>query len=188
MIRVFREYLQIVCVVSLLFSIGLFGVLPPNETARALSLISQPDITQSSSRIEAPAIGLSTAYQGVGVTIHGAVEVPESTVGRWVGSAAPGEDGAGFYSGHTPGVFKNLARLSVGDAIIITVDEVAYHYRVAYSEQVSYYDVDMKKALRVYGGAQSGATLMTCAGKYSQSLGTYDARLIIYIVQTPHVP
>ena len=143
-----------------------------------------PASTPASNRMSIPSIGLDSAYTDVGLTSTGAIDVPATIVGRWNGSAAPGTPGAGFYDGHTPGVFSGLAQLIPGATITVTgADGTSYTYKVVHRETVPLRGIDMRRALRVYGGAREGINLMTCAGAYDQSLGTYDARLVIYAVR-----
>lgn len=166
---------------------------PAQEAATqttATPVVRQPDTVvapapaPSSNRISIPSIGLDSAYTDVGLTSAGAIDVPATVVGRWNGSAAPGAPGAGFYDGHTPGIFSGLAGLSSGANITITgADDTSYIYRVVHREIIALSNVDMRSVLSVYGGASEGVNLMTCAGTYVPSLGTYDARLIIYAVR-----
>ncbi len=152
--------------------------------ARPIATAPTPKQTAAYDRISIPSIGLDSSYVGVGLTKDGKIDVPVSTIGRWTGSAEPGTPGAGFYDGHTPGVFSSLSRLSVGARITITTKTgKVYHYKIVHRETVPLKTIDMRKALQVHGGASEGLNLMTCAGNYIRSQGTYDARLVIYAVR-----
>jgi LPXTG-site transpeptidase (sortase) family protein len=168
---------------------------PVPATAPSEATLSQPAVVvaQVSKQVPAAVKGNtlsipSIAFQGsivdVGVTADNAIDVPATKVGRWIGSAQPGSPGAVFLDGHVEGVFAGLKRLSVGQTITMTYGGQTFNYKVASTEVVDLATIDMNRALRVYGGASEGLNIMTCAGTYISSAGTYDKRLIVYAVRS----
>lgn len=131
-----------------------------------------------------PSLGISAPLTDVGLTSEGAVAVPAGMqVGHWNGSAKPGTRGLAFLDGHTPGVFSGLTGISAGHIFNVHYNGQDLLYKVVFTEIVPLASVNMSKALRVYGGAAEGINLMTCAGMYDASLGTYNQRLIVYSVR-----
>ena len=151
-------------------------------TAPAPVLAAQPP-RPARDTLSIPAIGLSAPIVDVGLTATGAIDVPARDVGRWDGSALPGQAGAVFLDGHTPGVFSALHSLRPGHELSVVWRGQTHTYRVVHTETVLLASLNMRRALTPYGGATHGLNLMTCAGAYSPTLGTYDHRLTVYTVQ-----
>ncbi len=106
--------------------------------------------------------------------------------GWYTASAKPGQQGASFIDAHASGVtrdglFAYLDTLVIGDVVTVERgDGEVFKYEVMHTESVHMDAVDMKKALRTYGGASEGLNLMTCAGKWVNDKKTYDQRVIVY--------
>lgn len=130
------------------------------------------------------AIGFAAPVVNVGVTETNNIDVPAGAqVGRWTGGALPGERGAVFLDGHVDGVFANLRSVGVGHVVTMTYGGQLFSYKVVHTETVPLDGIDMRRALSVYGGAPEGLNMMTCAGTFVRSMGTYDQRLIVYAVR-----
>ncbi|USN96280.1 MAG: class F sortase [Candidatus Nomurabacteria bacterium] len=131
-----------------------------------------------------PSIGFQSSIIEVGVTATNNIDVPSSLqVGHWIGSARPGVDGAAFLDGHVDGVFAKLHSVREGQIISVNYGGQTFKYRVVHTETVPLVDIDMGKALSVYGDGSQGLNLMTCAGTYVATQGTYDHRLVVYAVR-----
>jgi LPXTG-site transpeptidase (sortase) family protein len=128
-------------------------------------------------------IGFQAPIVDVGVTADNAIDVPATKVGRWIGSAQPGMPGAVFLDGHVDGVFTRLNKLAVGQTISMVYGGQTFRYQVVFTEVVSLAGIDMSRSLSVYGGNSEGLNIMTCAGTYIPSAGTYDKRLVVYAVR-----
>lgn len=129
-------------------------------------------------------IGFRAPIVDVGTTSTNNIDVPAGMqVGRWTGSATPGSPGAVFLDGHVDGVFARLHTLTVGQSISVSYGGQAYTYRAIHKEVVQLAGIDMRRALSVMGYATEGLNIMTCAGTYIPSMGTYDQRLVIYAVR-----
>ena len=152
------------------------------QPARAAVVKSTPAIKGNS--ISIPSIGFQAPIVEVGLTAGNAIDVPSGMqVGHWNGSARPGSLGAAFLDGHVDGIFARLSRLVVGQTLSVNYDNQTFAYRVVYTEVVLLDGIDMNKALSVYGGASEGLNMMTCAGNYMPSAGTYDKRLVVYAIR-----
>lgn len=152
------------------------------QPARVATVKSTPVIKGNS--ISIPSIGFQAPIVEVGLTTSNAIDVPAGMqVGHWNGSARPGSFGAAFLDGHVDGIFARLSRLAVGQTVSINYDNQAFNYRVVHTEVVLLDGIDMNRALSVYGGAGEGLNMMTCAGTYIPSIGTYDKRLVVYTIR-----
>jgi LPXTG-site transpeptidase (sortase) family protein len=157
----------------------------PTATAqpvRAAAVQSTPAIKGNS--ISIPSIGFQAPIVEVGLTAGNAIDVPAGMqVGHWNGSARPGTSGAVFLDGHVDGIFVRLSRVAVGHTISINYDNQTFMYRVVHTEVVLLDGIDMNRALSVFGNAGEGLNMMTCAGTYLPTAGTYDKRLVVYTVR-----
>lgn len=138
----------------------------------------------SSYDLSIPSIGLVVPIIEVGTTAENAIDVPaNSAAGHWIGSANPGNPGTVFIDGHVDGVFAKLGAVAIGQTIGIHQNETTYHYRIVSKEVTPLATTDMRQVL---GGARSTSeslSIMTCAGTYVPSQGTYDHRLTVYAVR-----
>jgi LPXTG-site transpeptidase (sortase) family protein len=118
----------------------------------------------------------------------GAVDAPKNAydAGWYTGSAKPGATGAALFDGHASeaggfGLFGNLHKLSNGDVVTVEMgDGTEYDYEIIGKERVAKESVDMTKALQVQGGAEQGATFITCAGKWIEAEQTLSERVLLY--------
>lgn len=158
--------------------------LAPTTSTKPAPVTAAPAKPTSNSLL-IPAFGLIAPIVEVGTTAQNNIAAPSSTqVGHWTGSATPGTPGAAFLDGHlVGGAFTKLNLLTVGQIVTVIYNSKVYTYKVVYSEVVPLAGIDMNKALSVYGGASEGLNMMTCAGTYSATTGTYDHRLTVYTVR-----
>jgi len=114
--------------------------------------------------------------------------VPERLVGWFNLLERPMEFGNTLLLGHTPGVFSGIERLREGDIVIIRSMGESAFFRVIAREQASLSNINMLYSLLSHPLATSPVTLnlMTCAGEFSEELGTYLDRLTIYTEQINH--
>lgn len=125
------------------------------------------------------------------VNADGSVQAPRNIfdAGWYTGSVKPGEPGAMFVDGHSSGsshmgLFGNLDKLVIGDTLQVEKgDGTRLVYQVVFKETVKLAEVDMKKALKPYGGAAKGLNLMTCAGGWTSDNTTMTERTIVYTQQ-----
>lgn len=154
------------------------------QVARPVAVKQQSAPVVKSNSLAIPSIGFQGEIVDVGLTTGNAIDVPNGMqVGRWDGSAVPGNHGAVFLDGHLDGIFAKLHTVAVGQTLSVSYDGQVLQYRVAHSEVVALNGIDMNRALSVYGGASEGLNIMTCAGTYIPSAGTYDQRLVVYAVR-----
>lgn len=157
-------------------------------SVKSASVSPAPRATTAASRagnlLNIPAIGLNASVVNVGVTASNAIDVPAGLqVGYWTGSARPGTPGATFLDGHVDGIFAHLHKLTAGQTFSVRFNGQIFRYQIAHTETVALAGIDMNRALSTYGGATEGLNMMTCAGNYMPSIGTYDQRFVVYAVR-----
>lgn len=158
-------------------------VTPAPKPAAAQPVVSAP--APSYDRVSIPSLGLNSRYVSVGLTSTGNIDVHPSLVGMYNGNAQPGNPGAVFLDGHNPGVFSSLPRIGVGAQISMTkASGEQFNYTVVHTETVQLEGINMRRALRVHGGAAEGLNIMTCVGTYNPATGTTDQRFIVYAVRS----
>lgn len=149
--------------------------------------VPSPRITAATVRtgntLTIPSLGFSGSIADVGLTSGNAIDVPARQVGYWTGSSRPGTPGAAFLDGHVDGVFAKLSQLQVGHTFSVTYGGQIFRYSVVHTETVQLAGIDMNRALSTYNGAAEGLNIMTCAGTYLPSMGTYDQRFVVYAVR-----
>ena len=132
-----------------------------------------------------PKISQTVPIIPVGVTPGDAIDVPHNFVqaGWYEYGATPGQVGSAIIDGHvdnggaTPGVFKHLKDLGLGDDIYVTqTSGRTLHFKVT--------------ATTIYGMASSSAPILantgspllqiiTCYGTFMPKQRTYDRRLVV---------
>jgi sortase (surface protein transpeptidase) len=176
------------------------AMLPPAQLP-SLKTISIPNIAvQKSSQVGSraptaassatvPAIYISKISLASPITSVGFKDgthqpmTPDSAVGYFNLTAAPGAAGTTFLLGHSPGVFSNLHLLVAGDTISIATEAGVITYQVIAAEISPLSDSKiMSRALRPHPFATSSDTLnlMTCIGAYDSARSTYSSRLTVY--------
>jgi LPXTG-site transpeptidase (sortase) family protein len=136
--------------------------------------------------ISIPAIGVNARLLNLGLTAGGAVDTPTNLydAGWYNGSVVPGNSGASFIDGHSPGVFSRLSALGAGSGITVGWDGQTINYRVTSVQIVALDSVDMATAVYgIIGGGNHGLNIMTCYGTYLPTRGTYSHRVIVYSVR-----
>ena len=160
-----------------------------DETTITPAAVESYTVANDAPRIlKIDSLGISAKVRPMGVNSAGAVQAPVNIYdsGWYTGSSKPGESGAMFIDAHASGATRqglfayldtmkngNIVSIERGDGQILT-------YKVVHVEEVPKDQVDMSKALKVYGDAQEGLNLMTCTGKWIESEKTYDNRAIVY--------
>lgn len=156
----------------------------PEPTSQTTTVVARTKAAPEQLRgdvLSISSLGLQAQVVPVGLTQSNAIDVPAGRqVGYWTGSAKPGTPGAVFLDGHVDGVFAKLSRLAVDQTVQLSYGGATFTYKVVHREVVQLAGIDMNRALSVYGNALEGLNIMTCAGKYISSQGTYDQRLVVY--------
>jgi sortase A len=133
-------------------------------------------------RLVIPAINLNSPVQHLGLNNKGEMDVPSgktNNVGWYKHGTLPGQTGSAVMDAHVFAAFKNLKNLKVGEHIYVvnaqgeTLDFVVRDSRV--------YPLSQVPAELLFNRADSQRlNLITCAGTFIQSAGTYDHRLVVY--------
>lgn len=171
----------------------------PAPVVPAEPVVTQPAPTPNSNpkpalaakysyELKIPAINITAPVLGMGLTPDGKqMDVPANftEVGWYNLGTKPGDIGNAVLGAHvdnggsTPGVFKNLKNLKVGNDIYMTdKDGKVLHYRIA---QTKIYPYNAKDTSEVFGSnGKSRLVLITCHGTFMPSLDTYDQRFIVF--------
>ncbi len=132
-----------------------------------------------------PHLNLTAPVVTTGLEADGRMAVPNNftEVGLFGGGARPGEAGTSIMGAHvdnggsTPGVFKHLEDLKVGDDIYVTGTQTI-HYKVT---AVKVYDKNEQQTDDIFYSANgSHLNLITCHGRWLSSENTYAQRLVVF--------
>jgi sortase A len=136
--------------------------------------------------VSIPKIGIESFVEQVGLDEAGKMDVPkkDEDVGWFSLGYKPGDNGSAVLAGHldtvkgTPAVFWDLAKLNLGDEIIVTDDKNHTFYYVVTNKTTYVYDqVPLDKIF-----AQTGEpilNLITCGGSFNRAARNYTHRTII---------
>ncbi len=138
--------------------------------------------------LEIPKIGASAQVLSMGLEKNGKMAVPNNftEIGWWNGGALPGEVGTAVLGAHvdnggsTPGVFKHLSSLVVGDTFEMTrADGTVALFRVA---RIRVYDRSEPNTRDVFVSSDGKAhlNLITCHGAWLPAENTYAERLVVF--------
>jgi LPXTG-site transpeptidase (sortase) family protein len=152
---------------------------PSSATAPAPMARSRPV------RVQIPAIGVDSRTMRLGLQDDGTMQVPPGPfpAGWYSGSPTPGELGPAVIVGHVhwnarAGVFADLARLTVGDEVIVRrADGGTAVFRVTRTKR---FDKDSFPTARIYGDIDhAGLRLITCGGR-NRLTGSYEDNLVVF--------
>jgi hypothetical protein len=132
-------------------------------------------------------IGVRSTFEHLGRTPQGAMADPVGwdNVSWFNEGPRPGEVGNAAVAGHldrpggAPAAFWNLNQLRAGDRVTVTTQngEVLV-FQVTEVEQFYVWDAPNSK---IFGRSDTrDMNLITCAGSWNHSIGTYDQRLVVY--------
>lgn len=154
---------------------------------------SEPAIKASSVPLELriPRIDVEANVQIVGLTELGQMDVPKGEsryedVGWYSLGAKPGEVGVAVMDGHldtysliSPGVFRDIDKLVVGDIVEVVDDRGSvFRFRVTGSKEFAAGDETTDVFTSTSGKAH--LNLITCSGDWKQSERQYDRRLVVF--------
>lgn len=140
-------------------------------------------------RVDIPAIGVSSDLLQLGLNTDKTVEVPplekNSRAGWYRNSPTPGQLGPAVLLGHVdskeygPGIFFKLGALRQRDLVSVTrTDHTVAVFRV---DRVVSYPKNQFPTLEVYGNTdRSELRLITCGGKFDFSSHNYLSNIVAY--------
>ena len=146
-------------------------------------------VASTPTRLDIPAIGVSSALMQLGLNPDRTVQVPpegrDSRAGWYRYSPTPGQLGPAILLGHVdsaqfgPGVFFRLGALRPGDLLTVTrTDHTAAVFRV---DRVVSYPKNHFPTLEVYGNTDHAALrLITCGGTFNLSTHSYENNIVAY--------
>lgn len=136
--------------------------------------------------ITIPSIGVRGYIQSVGIDQKGLIAVPTNVhlAGWYINSSKPGKEGLSIIDGHRDGttiggIFRKLETLSKGDNISIEYgDGSEYTFEVVDLKKLSIEDAYDFMYSRI-DGVDAQLNLVTCGGKWSREIDTYEDRIIV---------
>lgn len=157
-------------------------------------LIAQSAIATSSQvraglpiRLSIPKIHVDAAFEYVGLTSTGAMDIPKgpNNVGWFNLGPRPGEIGSAVVAGHfgwknnVPAVFDNLNTLKKGDKIYLEDQQGATSTFIV--TEVGVYDQNADAA-NVFGSNDGKAhmNLITCQGVWNAGKKSYSQRFVVF--------
>ena len=113
------------------------------------------------------------------------MDVPDgntSNVGWYKDGTIPGNIGSAVMDAHVFAAFKNLSSVKAGnDIYVVTQSGKSLHFLVT---DASYYVLDQMPLQYIFNrNDASHLVLITCAGTFQKSMGTYNHRLVVYATE-----
>lgn len=160
-------------------------VTPPPPAPPPVPAADPPDVPV---RISIPSLDVDDAVIPVGIEPDGAMEVPPAELAGWYRhGTAPGSDrGSAVIAAHVdyedrPGVFLDLARVEVGDEVVVEdASGVERSYAVVERWQVDKELLPVDELFRRDG--DHVLTLITCGGAFDASARSYDDNIVVRAV------
>jgi LPXTG-site transpeptidase (sortase) family protein len=169
----------LVAFVALLLPVEHFSSVETAHAALPPSLADRSDTLPTALFI--PAINLNAPIVPVGTDASGQMAVPSAqsgAVGWYAYGTLPGEMGSAVLDAHVFAAFTHLSQLRPGDDIYVARGSALLHFRV---ESMRTYGLSSLSPTMLFGASDARRlNLITCAGAFIPSLGTYDHRLVVY--------
>jgi len=140
-------------------------------------------------RIDIPALGISSPIDPVGIASTGEMHIPEDIrrIGWFEPGVIPGRNGTAVLSGHVDsrtqgrGAFYELRALDVDDTITLThTDGSQRTWRVA--ARTSFGKDELPIADIFVRGGQPQLALITCDGSFDAATRSYQDNVVVYAV------
>lgn len=138
-------------------------------------------------RLTIPVLGVEAAIEAVGRDAKGAMATPSDphNVAWYSLGPMPGAIGNAVIAGHLdlangkPAAFWKLNQLKVGDVVqVILSDDSTLTFAV---ERLAFYPDGQAPLEEIFGfRAEPYLNLITCAGSWNKTAGTYTKRLVAY--------
>ncbi len=133
-----------------------------------------------------PSISVRGYIQSVGIDQDGLIAVPTNVhlAGWYINSVKPGEVGLSIIDGHRDGttiggIFRNLEKLKKGEKIIVEYgDGSLKKFEIVDLKTLSIEDAYDFMYSRIEG-VDIQLNLVTCGGKWSKEINTYEDRIIV---------
>jgi len=155
-----------------------------NKSSKTYEQLAAPGLPV---RLKIPAINVNSAFESVGLTPAGAVDIPKNPANvAWYNlGPRPGDIGSSVITGHinwyygATGVFVNLNRVKPGDKITVQDDKGATISFVV--REIRDYDA-AANAVDVFNSNDGKAhlNLITCEGTWDKNAQQYTKRLVVF--------
>jgi len=133
-------------------------------------------------RLQIPRIKLNAPVQKVGVNEKGEMDVPSGksgNVGWYAYGTKPGDVGSAVMDAHVYAAFAKLKNVKEGDHVYVTTESGEKLDFLVWGT-ATYKLEDVPREFLFAKNDAERLHLITCAGKYLSSSGTYSHRLIVY--------
>jgi len=143
-----------------------------------------PPVARPPARMQIPSVGIDARSESLAF-----LDVPRDPmdVGWFNNLSAPGEGGDAVFDGHLdwttgPAVFWNLAKVKVGDLILVSgsQSDQPFKYRIDSIQSVNYLSVPPDWLYSTAGQPQ--LTLITCDGAWNPVAHVYEERMLVHSV------
>lgn len=129
----------------------------------------------------APSIGLFSPMEAMGINNKGELDVPDgktNNVGWYAGGVVPGNEGTAVLDAHVFAAFKELNKVRPGEYIYMFMSSgKILSFRVT---DYNVYNLNNLSPRTLFAPtSKKQMNLITCAGEWVPSLGTYTERLIV---------
>jgi hypothetical protein len=131
-------------------------------------------------RLIIPSIGLDAPIQAVGVNAKGEMDVPDGStnnIGWYKGGPMPGSYGSAVLDAHVFAALKDLRYAKIGDPVYV-LTKGGTRLRFTIKESTVFTLSELTSTILFGRGGGQWLNIITCAGTYIPSLGTYDHRLV----------
>jgi LPXTG-site transpeptidase (sortase) family protein len=145
---------------------------------------SSPKPSSLSFSLSIPSIGLQAPIIKVGINKKGEMDVPDgktNNVGWYKDGTKPGQLGSAVLDAHVYAAFKKLKNVRAGDAVYVKNENGENLKFIVEKTEVTPLE-EVSASLLFNRTDKARLNLITCAGTYISSRGTYDKRLIVYAV------
>jgi sortase A len=145
-------------------------------------LLDEPNPAQYPSRLIIPSIKLDAPIEYLGLNEKGEMGVPDggsNKVGWYEPGTIPGKKGSAVMDAHVYAAFNKLRYVLPGqDIYVVTRGGETLHFVV--EESMVYPLAEVPRDILFNRKDGRRLNLITCAGKYSKKLETYEKRLVTY--------
>jgi len=156
----------------------------PDETPVSANAYTVP--AGQPRQIIIPSANIRGFIQKVGTDQHNAIAAPNNVnlAGWYIQSAKPGDPGVSIIDAHvqgryTPGVFKNLSKVRIGDTITVEYgDHSQRTFQVVKTDTLPVEAVSGEQYVKL-PGVDRQLTLITCAGSFDKASGNYTSRTLV---------
>lgn len=138
-------------------------------------------------RLSIPAIEVDAAFESVGITADGAMDMPDNinSIGWYDLGQKPGDIGSAVIAGHSglkaadTEAFNNIDKLVLGDKVYVT-DEMGNIITFLVRESKSFDSLADTSSVFISDDGRSHLNIITCDGIWNNETKSYSGRLVVF--------